>query len=225
MSSGLRTPEEAEHRLTALWENPHVEADDASVDDAIAALFSASDDTPPRTRPHDRPQHTRSNGYRSSRRDLRRPPQAQRADSQVTGRAAVIAVAMLAAIVSATITLSRSTGPADTTKPVPRAEANPTTLRKPPARPAGNKPELRRAPAVEPTQRRHERRAHAATARRKRSRADVDARATSTRVARPPRATRPHGKPEASHHTAPPRRSTAPTASPASSACDEFPPC
>ena len=217
-------PRHDEDRLAALWEQP---LDATTVgDDRASTLFSAPDDAATRRGAHhrtgraDRSAARRRRGHDRRRRWRARPP-----GPHAAIRWLALGVALLVAIVSTTIALSSSTGSTDSSEMVSPAETRPTTVLPPPARPTPSEPELSRAEAVRPrAQRGSGRRARAAPVRHERPRAAQRARRVPTRTPVPSRPVQQSSEPAAAPPTAV-RRSSPPPTVPASSACDEFPPC
>ena len=217
-------PRNDEDRLAALWEQP---LDATSVGDGwVSTLFSAPDDAATRRGAHHRTGGTdRSAAHRRRGHDRRLRSRARPAGPQAASRTLAFGVALLVALVTTTIALSSSTESTDSSEMVSPAEKRRTTGLSPPARPAPREPELPRAEAVRPrAQRGSGRRARAARVRQERSRAPHGARRVPTRAPLPARAAQLRRQPTAAPPTAF-RRPSPPSTAPASSACDEFPPC
>lgn len=217
-------PRNDEDRLAALWEQPF----DATTvgEDWISPLFSAPDDAATRIGAHHRTGGTdRSEAHRSRGHTRRRRSRARRPGPQAASRRLAFGVALLVAIVSATIALSSSTGSTDSSEMVSPAETRRTTVLPPPAGPTPREPAPPRAESARPrAQRGSGRRARAARVRHERSPAAQRARRAPTRSHLPARATQQRRQAAAAPPTAP-RRPSPPSTLPASSACDEFPPC
>ena len=216
-----------EERLAALWAQPLDEAAVAdSTDDGIAALFSPADIAAP----HNAPRHWTARAHRTA---PRRPPhdrrqrsrsRPRRAGSQVASRSLVVGIVVI--LMLTTVAVSALTSSTDTADTVVPAAADRTGAPTRPAPSPHGEPELRQAPAAPDRARRNRvRRTRPTPAAQARPRA-----ARSTRVAPPPaprstRSAQPLSEPAARPPpTARPRRSP-PSTAPASSACDEFPPC
>lgn len=226
MAVNAHVPRSDEDRLAALWEQPLDGATVGdSIDDGIAALFSASDDSAPRAAPHHGAGGTHRSQARRPGRGGRRRSRARRAGPQPASRSLAIGAALIVALVSAMIALSTSTGSSDSADMPSPAETDQTTVLSPPARQTPVETEIRRAAATRfRAQRGRQHRGRATGARPERSRAAQPARAVPTRKPHPVRSTRRRSEPAAAPQTAPRRRIPPPTA-PVSSACDEFPPC
>jgi len=226
MAVNARVPRSDEDRLAALWEQPlDGSTVDDSIDDGIAALFSASDDPAPRAAPdHGTGGTHRSQARRPTGRGRGRRSRARRAGPQPARRSLAIGAALVVALLSAMIALSASTGSSDSADTASPAETDETTVLSPPARPTPVETEIRRAPATRLRAQRGRQHRGRTGARHERSRAGGPARAVPTREPHAVRSTRRRSEPAAAPQTALRRRIPPPTA-PASSACDEFPPC
>lgn len=225
MAVNARVPRSDEDRLAALWEQPlDGSTVDDSIDDGIAALFSASDDPAPRA-DHGTGGTHRSQARRPTGRGRGRRSRARRAGPQPARRSLAIAAAIIVALLSAMIALSTSNGSSDSADTASPAETDQTTVLSPSARPTPVETEIRRAPATRLlAQRGRQHRGRATGARHERSRAAQPARAVPPREPHPVRSTRRRSEPAAAPQTAL-RPPIPPPTAPVSSACDEFPPC
>jgi len=218
------TPED-EVRLAALWERPvDVAATDSeTAHHGIDALFSSPDAAVPPTRASHahrraarrRPAHV---GLASARAPLPR--------SRATTRWAAFGTALTAALALVCVALIASTTSTDTRATKPRAKAEPQPAATPLTVPSRDRLERRDVPASQPGKQRRQHR-QTAIARSNRRRSHV------VRPARGARQTRAQPRsPSGSRFVAHPPMPSIPTppvvpqpTAPASSACDEFPPC
>ena len=216
------TPEE---RLAALWAQPPDDATDCALtDDGIAALFSPPDVATPAKAPLHRTTRAHRTAARRSPRDRRRGSPSRRACSQVASRSLVVCIVVI--LMLTTVAVSALTSSTDSADAVVPAAADRTGAPTWPAPSPHDEPELRQAPAAPARARRDRvRRTRPTPAAQKRPRAG-----RSTRVAPPPPPRSTRSAPPLSQPAAPPpptagQRRSPPSTAPASSACDEFPPC
>ena len=135
MAVNAHVPRSDEDRLAALWEQPLDGATVGdSIDDGIAALFSAPDDSAPRAAPdHGAGGTHRSQARRPTGRGRGRRSRARRAGPQPASRSLAIGAALIVALLSAMIALSTSTGSSDSADTASPAETDQTTVLSPPS--------------------------------------------------------------------------------------------